>query len=161
MALVDVQCECLDFKIFNGKAVRMPENKMSREELAERIVIAPFHQWLGLELTAMDEKGIDLTVPWRKEFVVNVELGYTHGGILATLIDVAADYAIAAKLGRPVPTIDMRVDYHRPAFQGNLIVKAQALKLGGNFCAGEAQVHDEKDKLLASGRGVYLSAPLG
>ena len=139
----------------------MPKNKMSREELAERVVVAPFHQWLGLELTNMDEKGIELTVPWREEFVVNVELGYTHGGILATLIDVAADYAIAAKLGRPVPTIDMRVDYHRPAFQGNLIVKAQALKLGGNFCTGEAQVYDEKGKLLASGRGVYLSVPLG
>lgn len=139
----------------------MSENKMSRDELAARITVAPFHQWLGLELTGMDEKGIELTAPWREEFVVNVDLGYTHGGILAALIDVAADYAIAAKLGRPLPTIDMRVDYHRPAFQGNLIVEARVLKLGGNFCTGEARVHDEKGKLLASGRGVYLSAPLG
>ena len=145
---------------FGEDKVRMPENKMSREELTERIIVAPFHQWLGLQLTHMDEMGIELTVPWRKEFVVNVELGYTHGGVLATLIDVAADYAIAAKLGRPVPTIDMRVDYHRPAFKGNLIVKAQTLKLGRNFCTGEAQVYDEKGKLLASGRGVYLSVPL-
>ena len=151
----------LIYKNFDEDTVKMPDNKMSREDLAERIVIAPFHRWLGLKLTNMDEKGIELMVPWREEFVVNVELGYTHGGVLATLIDVAADYAIAAKLGRPVPTIDMRVDYHRPAFKGNLIVKAQALKLGGSFCTGEAQVYDEKDKLLASGRGVYLSVPLG
>ena len=139
----------------------MPKNKMSRDELAKRITLAPFHQWLGLKLTAMDENGIELMVPWREEFVVNVDLGYTHGGILATLIDVAADYAIAAKLGRPVPTIDMRVDYHRPAFQGDLIVRANVLKLGSNFSTGEAQVADNKGKLLASGRGVYLSVPLG
>ena len=138
----------------------MPENKMSRKELSDRITLAPFHQWLGLKLTDMDEDGIELVVPWRKEFVVNIDLGYTHGGILATLIDIAADYAIAAKLGRPVPTIDMRVDYHRPAFRGDLIVKAQVLKLGSNFCTREAQVFDNNRKLMASGRGVYLSAPL-
>ncbi len=138
----------------------MPENKMSRDELSQRITRAPFHQWLGLKLTDFDEVGIELTIPWREEFVVNLDLGYTHGGILATVIDIAADYAIAAKLGDPVPTIDMRVDYHRPAFQGELVVRGQVLKLGTNFCTGEAQVFDEKRKLLASGRGVYLSARL-
>ena len=137
----------------------MPENKMTEEELAERLTAAPFHKWLGLRLTGMDEDEITIAVPWREEFVVNVDVGYTHGGILATLIDVAADYAIAAKIGRPVPTIDMRVDYHRAAMQGVLTVKAQALKLGGSFSTGEAQVYDEKGKLLASGRGVYFTAP--
>jgi len=137
----------------------MPENKMTQAELAERLTVAPFHKWLGLELTAMDEDGITIQVPWREEFVVNVEVGYTHGGVLATLIDVAADYAIAAKIGRPVPTIDMRVDYHRPAMQGILTVKAQAVKLGGQFSTGDAQVYDDKGKLLASGRGVYLTTP--
>ena len=139
----------------------MLENKMSVDELSERISVAPFHKWLGIVLTDMNQEGIELGVPWRPEFVVNVELGYTHGGILAALIDVAADYAIAVKIGRPVPTIDMRVDYHRPAFKGDLIVKAKVLKLGSNFCNGEAQVYDKKGKNIASGRGVYLSAPLG
>ena len=139
----------------------MLENKMSFEELSERISVAPFHKWLGIVLTDVNQEGIELRVPWRPEFVVNVELGYTHGGILAALIDVAADYAIAAKIGRPVPTIDMRVDYHRPAFKGDLIVKAKVIKLGSNFCNGEAEVSDKNGKALASGRGVYLSAPLG
>lgn len=136
----------------------MPENKMSRDDLAARITVAPFHQWLGVELTGYDEDGIEVTVPWREEFVVNPQVGYTHGGILAALIDMAADYAVAAKLGRPVPTIDMRVDYHRPAMQGKLICKAQVVKMGGQFSTGDAQVFDEAGKLLASGRGVYLTA---
>ena len=141
------------------KGKHVPENKMSQTELAERLSAAPFHKWLGLELTEMTEDGIVIRVPWREEFVVNVDVGYTHGGILATLIDVAADYAIAAKIGRPVPTIDMRVDYHRAAMKGDLTVEAKVLKLGGQFCTGEAWVYDEKGKLLASGRGVYFTAP--
>ena len=138
----------------------MPENKMSKNDLADRIRIAPFHKWLGVELTGYDEKGIEVTVPWREEFVVNAQVGYTHGGILAALIDLAADYAIAAKLGQPVPTVDMRVDYHRPAMQGKLICAAQTLKLGSQFSSGESKIYDEAGKLLASGRGVYLTSSL-
>lgn len=135
----------------------MPENKMTKQELQDRIRQAPFHQWLDLSVTEVTEKEIVVTVGWREEFVVNAERGYTHGGILATVIDVAADYALAVKLGRPLPTIDMRVDYHRPAMQGELTAKARVVKVGGSFCTAEAEIFDADGKLLASGRGVYFS----
>ena len=112
----------------------MVANKLNKEELQERIRQAPFHRWLDLNVTHVTEEGIVVSVGWREEFVVNAERGYSHGGILATVIDVAADYALAAKLGRPIPTIDMRVDYHRPAMQGELTAKARVIKLGGSFC---------------------------
>ncbi|MBL25038.1 MAG: phenylacetic acid degradation protein [Rhodospirillaceae bacterium] len=135
----------------------MPENKMTAEELQDRIRQAPFHQWLDLNVTEVTEEDITVSIGWREEFVVNAERGYTHGGILATVIDVAADYALAVKLGRPLPTIDMRVDYHRPAMQGELTAKARVVKLGGSFCTAEAEIFDAAGKLLASGRGVYFS----
>ena len=50
----------------------MLENKMSFEELSERIAVAPFHKWLGIVLTDINPEGIELRVPWRPEFVVNV-----------------------------------------------------------------------------------------
>ncbi|MEE2760002.1 MAG: hotdog fold thioesterase [Pseudomonadota bacterium] len=70
----------------------MPENKMTRKELEERILQAPFHQWLGLRVEEVTEDGIRITMPWREEFVVNRDAGYAHGGVLATLIDMAAGY---------------------------------------------------------------------
>lgn len=136
----------------------MPENKLTREELHERIVRAPFHQWLGLEVTAVEEDHIEVRVPWRDEFVVNVDVGYAHGGILATLIDVVGDYALAAKLGRPYPTVDMRVDYHRAALPGEMVVRGKVVKLGKMFSVAEASVFDAEDRLLASGRAVYAVA---
>jgi acyl-coenzyme A thioesterase PaaI-like protein len=54
--------------------------------------------------------------------VVSVERRFTHGGILAALIDLAADWALVRQTGRGVPTIDMRVDYPkapRPAICGS------------------------------------------
>jgi uncharacterized protein (TIGR00369 family) len=96
-------------------------------------------------------------MPWREEFVSHPEIRYTHGGILATLIDLAADFAIAAKIGRGVPTIDLRIDYHKAALPGALIAKAAVIKIGGTVATAEARVYGEDGALLASGRGVYLT----
>ncbi len=133
----------------------MPENKLTEAELGERITRAPFHQWLGLSLKEMTDDGIKVNLPWREEFVVNAEVGYTHGGILATIIDIAADYALTAKLGVPLPTVDLRVDYHRAAMPGEITAEARMIKLGRTFCTAEAYVYDAEGKLLASGRGDY------
>ncbi len=135
----------------------MPENKVTLEELRERIRRAPFHRWLGVEITALTEDEIEFRIPWREEIVVHPDLDYTHGGILATIIDFAADYAIAAKIGAPVPTIDLRVDYHRMAVKCDLTAKARVIKLGRTYSTAEAEIRDPEGTLLASGRGVYLT----
>ncbi|MEM6847137.1 MAG: PaaI family thioesterase [Pseudomonadota bacterium] len=138
----------------------MADETMTIETLQALITRAPFHQWLDLKVTDIGDGEITVTSTWREEFVVNPEGRYTHGGILATLIDAIADYAIAAKLGKPVPTIDMRVDYHRAAMPGNLTVKGKIVKLGGQFSTAEAEVFDGDGKLLASGRGTYFTGLL-
>ncbi len=118
---------------------------------------SPFHAWLGVRLETLDDDGITMHLPWREEFVSDPVVRYTHGGILATLIDLAADYAIAARIGRGVPTIDMRVDFHKAAMPGALTARARVIKLGGTLATAEAQVFDEAGALIASGRGVYLT----
>ncbi len=135
----------------------MAENQMTKAELQERITLAPFHKWLGLNVVEMNEDANNVSVPWREEFVVNPKAGYTHGGILAAIIDIAADYTLAAKIGAPIPTVDLRVDYHRPAMPGELTVEARPIKLGRTFSTAEAFVYDSQGTLLASGRGVYHS----
>jgi uncharacterized protein (TIGR00369 family) len=137
----------------------MSENaKLGREELETRLLKAPFHQWLGLSIEEVAPDEITIRARWREEFIVNAEGGYTHGGILASLIDIVADYALAMSLGRPFPTVDLRVDYHRPALRGDLICKGKVLRAGSQVSSAEASIYDEGGRLLASGRGVYLTA---
>ena len=117
----------------------------------------PFHQWLGVELISLDETGIAIRTPWRAEFVSDPDRGYAHGGVLASLIDLAADYAVAARIGRGAPTVDMRVDYHRAAMPGPLIARAAVVKLGGTLTTAEARVFDERNELVASGRALFFT----
>ena len=133
--------------------------EMTVERVQAMITRAPYHQWLGLKVNAVHDDGIELTARWREEWVVNPERRYTHGGILAALIDMAADWAMIKKLGRPVPTIDLRVDFHSPAMPGDLTCRGKVVKVGNQFSSSESFVLDTSGKLVASGRGTYLSAP--
>ena len=135
---------------------------MSEEMTIERVQTmirrAPYHQWLGLKVSAIHEDGIELTATWREEWVVNPERRYTHGGVLAALVDLAADWAMIKKLGRPVPTIDLRVDFHNPAMPGDLKCRGKIVKVGNQFSSSESFVFDTSGTLLASGRGTYFTA---
>ena len=133
--------------------------ELTVERVQELITRGPYHQWLGLRVVAVHDDGIELTATWRAEWVVNPERRYTHGGVLAALVDVGADWAMVKKTGRGVPTIDMRVDYHSPALPGDLVLRGKIVRMGGQFSVAEAQIFDQNGKLLCSGRGTYFTAP--
>jgi uncharacterized protein (TIGR00369 family) len=134
---------------------------MTLDEAQAIVSRGPFLRWLGLEVTELGPDSISAKARWREDWVANPTLGQTHGGILAALIDFAADFALLGSIGHPVPTIDLRVDYLRLAKQGDLIAKGRVIKLGKQFSICEAMVLDESDRLLASGRGAFATAPKG
>jgi uncharacterized protein (TIGR00369 family) len=129
----------------------------SVEDVQKLLSRGPYHQWLGLKVVAVGEGMIELTATWREEWVVNPDRGYTHGGILAALVDLAADWAMVSRTGRGVPTVDLRVDYHRAAMPGTLTVRGQIVHFSKQFSVAEARVLDKEGRLLASGRGTYLT----
>src|SRR5215813_5589640 len=115
---------------------------LTLERVQELVTRAPYHQWLGLKVVALHDDGIELKATWREEWVVNLERRYSHGGVLAALIDIGADWAMVRKTGRGVPTIDLRVDYHSPAMPGDLTIRGKVVRMGGQFSTAEAQVFD-------------------
>ena len=137
----------------------MSDQTTSIEKLQELISRGPFNKWLNFTVVKSGADGVEIKAAWREEWVVNVERRYTHGGILAAIVDVAADYAIAAQLGRPVPTIDIRVDYHKAAMPGDLTAKARVVRMGSQYSTAEASIYDKDGALVASGRGTYFTAP--
>ncbi|MEI5996472.1 PaaI family thioesterase [Paraburkholderia bengalensis] len=138
----------------------MADNQqLTAEQVQAMLMRGPYHQWLGLRVLEVGEDSIEIAATWREEWVVNPERGYTHGGILAALVDLTADWALVSKTGRGVPTIDLRVDYHRAAMPGDLIARGKVVKSGSAISVAEAHIYDQSGALLASGRGVYSTAP--
>ena len=66
--------------------------RMDIEQLRAMLLVAPFHQWLGLEIAELTDTELILKMPWRDEIVSNPMIGSAHGGIISTLIDLTGLY---------------------------------------------------------------------
>lgn len=127
-------------------------------DLEQRLGDSPFQRFLRLHAQAFDrERGeVQLHLPFRPEYARQEESRQVHGGVIAALIDIAGDYALAVKLGHFVPTIDLRVDFLRPA-QGNLTVRAWTVRAGRSVGFVDIVVYDADDRPVANGRGLYAT----
>jgi uncharacterized protein (TIGR00369 family) len=126
------------------------------ERLRERLGQTAFSAWLGMTLESSDESGVVFRMPARPEILGSPSTGALHGGVIATLIDTAASYAVMARTGRSIATVDMRVDYHRPALSPEYRVEGSIVRLGRTMATADARVYDDKGALVASGRAVLM-----
>jgi uncharacterized protein (TIGR00369 family) len=126
------------------------------EQLRAMLLIAPFHEWLGLDIASLTGEELILEMPWRDEIVSNPMIGSAHGGILSALIDLTGLYTINALGGSARATADMRVDFHRPATSGPLRAIGRVVKLGKQISVAETRIEDADGRLLASGCGAYV-----
>jgi uncharacterized protein (TIGR00369 family) len=117
----------------------------------------PFNRWLGLQALSIGEEGVEILLPWREELLSSPEAQSMHGGVLASAIDAAASYAVAFRVGHGIPTVDLRIDYHRVAKPGDYTVRGRVIHFGRTFASGEAHVYDAGKTLIASGRGLFFS----
>lgn len=116
----------------------------------------PFHAWLGVEAVEAEPGRAVLRIPPNPAFVGNPFVPAVHGGIVAALIDLAGGAALFVQLQLPTPTIDMRVDYLRPAIAGRaLLAEARVKSLGKTVGFVDVDVRDDHNRLVATGRCAY------
>jgi uncharacterized protein (TIGR00369 family) len=123
----------------------------------------PFHEHLRMELLGHDaERGtVEIRLPWRPEFEREAGTKQWHGGPIAALVDIAGDFALVALLGRGIPTIDLRIDYVRPAIDTDLVATGRTLRAGRSVGVVDVEVHDKAGRVVAVGRGTYSTLPPG
>ena len=119
---------------------------------------SPFHRLIGLELSRAEDGEVEMRLPWREEFRRVDGSDWYHGGVISALVDIAGDYAIASRLGRWVATIDLRVDYLRPALKGDLAATARAVKVGRTVGVADIELRDAKGAVVAIGRAAYATS---
>jgi uncharacterized protein (TIGR00369 family) len=131
--------------------------------LRQSIATAPFHQWLCPVVVEADELSgrVAISLVVRPEFRRDPDQPGVHGGIIAALIDIAGHAAVAAKLRRGAPTIDLRVDYIRLAAGARLLATADPVRIGRNIGLVDIRVTDDQDTLVAVGRCVFSTQDRG
>jgi uncharacterized protein (TIGR00369 family) len=133
---------------------------LSSAELQDRLAHSAFIDFMGLIVVSADSAAQEVVMraPMRPEFERGKGSGQWHGGPIAAVIDTVGDFALVMLLGRPLPTINFRVDYLRPAINTALVATARVRRSGRSVGVVDIDVADEAGLLLAIGRATYATA---
>lgn len=123
-------------------------------DIQARIARVAFSAWLDIRAESVDGDRVVLSVAVRPDMAGNPETGAIHGGILASLIDVACSYAIIAPTRQSVATVDLRIDFHRVPRAKTLRIESNAVHQGRTISVAEAKIIEPDGRLIASGRAV-------
>ena len=109
--------------------------------------VAPIRM-LGIELEHLEAGRAVLTMDPRSDLVHDFGI---HGGMLAALADTAAAVAMMTQLplGIRITTVEMKINYLAPHFEGILKADARVLRLGKRLGVGEAEILNGEGELLA------------
>lgn len=118
---------------------------------------------LGLNFRAADEQWVELDLPWREELVGVEESGFLASGAIVSLLDTCGGAAVWMALGRfqPIVTIDLRLDYFRPALKGETVIaRCQCDRMTRQvaFVSGIAHTGDPA-RPVARATGTYMLNP--
>ena len=131
--------------------------RLSVEQVQAIFDASPFLGFLQLRAVALDHDAGTLTVtmPMRPELERRIGTAQFHGGPIAAFIDIVGDFAVGMTVGGGVPTINLRIDYLKPAVGTLLTGTARVRRTGRTVALVDVDVHDEKQSLIAVGRGTY------
>lgn len=120
----------------------------------------PHNRALGMEIVELQPREAWFRLPYDDKLVGNPDTGVIHGGALTALLDASSGAAVFASLTTPVPlaTLDLRIDYLRPAEPGRAILAhATCYKLTRNVAFTRAVAyHDTPDDPIAHSVGTFM-----
>ncbi len=134
--------------------------KIINPSYAESIMVAanksPYFTLLSMKLRKLEVGSCTIEINLdQKHFQ---PFGVAHGGVFASIIDAAAFWAVYSEVDESLgmTSVDLKLNYLAPAFSGNLIATGVRIKLGRTLGLGEAQVVDEKGRILAHGTSTVM-----
>jgi uncharacterized protein (TIGR00369 family) len=115
---------------------------------------------LGLEYCGSGDNWAELRLPWKEQLVGIPESGFLASGAIISLIDTASGASVWAMLNKfmPVVTLDLRLDYLRPALKGETIyARCECLKITRRvaFIRGVAHAGDP-DRTIAHSAATFM-----
>lgn len=137
----------------------MSDFEARRKLIAQAIEMAPHMAALGIRLESFDPARAIMRLPYSENLVAYKETGVLAGGAVFSLMDSVCGMAVLAALKslRPVATLDLRLDYMKPAAAGSdLFGAADCMRVTRHvaFVRGVAY-HEREDDPIAHATGTF------
>ena len=120
----------------------------------------PHNRALGVELLGLEEGEARGKLPWAEHLVGNPETGVIHGGVITSLLDAICGAAVFQALPEPLPiaTLDLRIDYMKPATpRSEVLAVARVTKVTRNVAFVRATAyHEKEDDPIATATATFM-----
>ncbi len=120
----------------------------------------PHAKALGMKMEDYAKGNATIRVPYREDLIGDPETGVIHGGVVTTMLDNVSGVAAFLAFSHPMPiaTLDLRIDYTRPAKPGqDLIAHAECYRLTRSIAFVRGFAYDEdQDDLIATSVGAFM-----
>ena len=139
-----------------------------RQIFEDRIV---FNRVLGLKITSVLPERVLGRMEMRQELIGHYSHNRLHGGVISAGLDAMGGLMVMAAIGArhmdepaaqrlmrfaKLGTIDLRVDYLRPAIGESFELRAELLRLGSRVASTRMEFVGADGKLLSTGAGAYI-----
>lgn len=117
--------------------------------------------WLGLQYSDHGEDWVELELPWREDLLGEEDRHVLASGPIVSLLDMASGMSIwhTKKVFTPIATLDLRVDYQRPAKERSSVlgrVECYRITRSAAFVRGIAHDGNRSDP-VATMAGVFMT----
>jgi uncharacterized protein (TIGR00369 family) len=142
--------------------MRKPILEMVRGDPQLLIAHVPHARLLGMVVVEIKPDEAWIRVPYAADLVGNLETGVVHGGVITTLLDQCGGSAVMLSIEelRSIATLDLRIDYMKPATPGlDIVAYSHCYKRTRNvaFTRGVAY-HDGPADPIATAVGTFMLA---
>ncbi|NDG93674.1 MAG: PaaI family thioesterase [Gammaproteobacteria bacterium] len=122
----------------------------------------PFHQYLGLKVQSAEKNRATLRLHRNEETPTGIG-GSVNGGVLATMVDMAAVAAVFTDVpekAMPAGTADLQITYLRQASGDYLDAVAEVVKRGRQLCTIQVAIVNPEGVTCCMGRVLYALRPI-
>jgi uncharacterized protein (TIGR00369 family) len=115
---------------------------------------------IGVEYHAHGPDWVELRLPYAEKLVSDPETGILASGPIFTMMDMATSLSIWLKRGQfqPQATLDLRIDYLRPATPGQAVIgRGECYRLTKSIAFVRGQAHDgDPERPVANVAGTFM-----
>jgi len=128
---------------------------MHTSELQRLLDQSPVHRALRIQAEHAPAAQVRLSCQPGPEHAAEDGASFLHGGVIATLLDAAATFALIQASETDWATVDLRVDYLRPTPFAALLISGSAVHVGSRLGRATAELSDPGSGILATAAGTF------